>query len=670
MTTESPFAELERLNKEILHHAHLYFNKDKPSIPNHVYDDLVIRFNELREQHPEFDDMFEIQNKPVPIHEPTGVGLEVVKFTNPMLSLRKAVNKEQFTAFSEKFVDDEFFDEYKLDGLALELVYSKLNDKELELVSMTTRGDGEEGEDVTHSLPLFRNIPKKLRAISNCPDTLVVRGEAYMTIFDFEIYNDIAIKKKTTPRNAAAGFVRALEKNMDVNALNLLDFNVYWSDTNFGAEKYSGLRHKWTLLGFYVAPEAHPNDIENNKQLRNIPVDGIVRKINKLARWDELGVTNKYPNYAIAYKFPNEEVETSPLSIDWQVGKTGRVTPCVNYLPVKLGGVVCDRASLDNIYQFLSLGLRQDSVIIVSRNGDVIPRLHKIVTHGKGKLFEAPTECPSCSSVLETRKSKNSAELVCNNVAGCPAQLLMRCAALVDKRCLDIEDLGPVKLGQLIDAGVIEQTSDVLWHVKEKHVGEKIYKRIQAALYQPWHIVIKALGLPGIDLTRAKKLANALPSSIINGDVTTIAPGINQVAAQTEVLSFLSKPENVMAIPGFSTGLALPIAVMLRNEDAYENARDILRILHATSEESPDLLIKGVVTGSLGQSREELIEFFAGHGIELVDNLTRDCQFLLKGERPSKSKILKATELGIPMVNGVDGSSIEKIIQTIKGEVQ
>jgi len=670
MTKESPFAEMERLNKEIIHHAHLYFVKDSPSIPNHVYDDMVKRFDELKELHPEFNDMFDIQNKPVPIHEPTGSGLIVISHDTPMLGLRKAINKEQFDDFTEKFKDDEFYDEYKLDGIALQLSYIKRNTTELGLVAMTTRGDGLDGEDVTHALPLFRTIPTILRAIKDAPDKLEVRGEAYMTIPDFEIYNEVAIKKKTTPRNAAAGFIRALEQNMDVNAIRMLDFAIYWSDTNFGVKTYSDLRHKWSLLGFQTAPEATIKDVEENRTMRSIPVDGIVRKINSLARWAELGLTSKYPNSAIAYKFPNEEVESVPETIDWQVGKTGRVTPCVNYKPVKIGGVVCDRASLDNVYQFLSLGLRTDSVIVISRNGDVIPRLHKVLSHGKGKLFEVPTECPDCGSVLETRKSKNSAELICSNISGCAGQLLMRCVALTGKRCLNIEDLGPVKLAQLIDCDVIKNTSDVLWLLKEKHVGEKIYNRIQEALRQPWHIVIKALGLPGIDLTRAKKLANALPESIINGEVVTVEPGIRRVTGQTEVLSFLSKPENIMAIPGFSSGLALPIAVMLRNEEAYDNARDILRILHAVVEDSADLLIKGVVTGSLGQAREELIDFFASHGIELVDNLTKDCQFLLKGERPSKSKILKATELAIPMVNGVDGSSIEKIIQTIKGEVQ
>lgn len=656
---DSVFAEMEELSKGITYHADLYFNKDSAIIANHIYDEMVQRFNELKAEFPDIAALFAIQDKPVPIHEPSGAGLELVKFESPMLSLKKALNKTMLDAFTEKFPDEEFFDEYKLDGLALEILYRKQDDGCLHLQQMTTRGDGLEGEDVTHTVPLFHNLPKVLRKLNNLPDVLVVRGEAFLCIFNFEAYNEVAIKKKTTPRNAASGFIRALEKNMDKNALGLLDFNIYWSDTTFGETTHRDLRHQWERLGFHTAPRAGPQDLDNNRYLRNIPVDGIVRKVNSLARQLELGVTNRYPNYAIAYKFPNEDKETTPVSIDWQVGKTGRVTPCINYVPVKLGGVICDRASLDNIYQFVALELREDSVISISRNGDVIPRLHRVADPGEGKLFEAPTECPSCSSVLEVRQGKNSAELVCNNVVECPAQLLMRCVALVGKRCLDIEDLGPVKLGQLIDADVISNTSDVISLLKENHVGKKILERIEVARKQPWHVIIKALGLPGIDLTRAKKLADALPEDVRTGR-----------EPQTNVLNLLIDVHQVMAIKGFSTGLALPIAAILRREEFYENARDILKYLIATEGGKVAPSIKGVITGTLGQSREDLVDYFGEHGIELVENLTKDCQFLLKGEKPSKSKELKATELGIPMFVGTKASSIDNLIEMIKGLTQ
>ena len=657
LNKDSVFAEMQKLSNEIAYHADLYFNKDREEIPNHVYDDLVKRFEELKANHPELAELFEIQNKPVPIHEPSGAGLTIHTFDNAMLSLKKALSLDDVKTFTGKHPDEEFFDEYKLDGLALSIFYNRKDDGHHHFTSMFTRGSGMEGEDVSHTLPMFQEgqIPTKIKAPAGTPETLEIRGEGYLTIYNFDAYNDIAAKRKTTPRNAASGFLRALEKNLDQNAKGLLYFGAYWSSYIFGEKKYKDLRYRWSHLGFRPAPEAFPNDYERNRYLLDIPVDGIVKKINSLAKWDELGVTNKYPNYAIAYKFPNEEKETEPVSVDWQVGKTGRVTPCVNYKPVKLGGVTCDRASLDNIYQFLALELRADSVISISRNGDVIPRLHSVVDGGHGELFKAPTECPSCGSVLEVRKGKLSADLICNNVSECPAQLLMRCVALVGKRCLDIEDLGPVKLGQLIDFGIINDTSDVVSILKVSHVGQKVYDRIEAARRQPWHILIKALGLPGVDITRAKKLADALPEDVRN-----------DLAPTTNALDFLKDPEQVRKVPGFGPGLTLKVTSALRKEAFWENARNLLKWLNCVPYTGPVCEIKGAITGTLGPTREELIEYFGNNGIELVEDLTKDCQFVLKGEKPSKSKLLKATTLGIPMLEGSKASSIDQLITAIK----
>lgn len=654
----SVFAEMQELSKNITYHADLYFNKEREEIPNHVYDEMVKRFDELKLNYPELASLFEIQNKPVPIHEPSGHGLALHAFSNVMLSLKKALSMSDVKAFVDKHPDEECFDEYKLDGLALSIFYNRKEDGKHHFTSMFTRGSGMDGEDVSHTLPMFQEgqLPVTFKAPKDAPDEIEVRGEGYLTVYNFDAYNDIAPKRKTTPRNAASGFIRALEKNLDKNAKGLLFFSIYWSNYVFGQEEYKELRHKWSHLGFWPAPQASVVDYERNRYLHDIPVDGIVKKINSLTRWETLGVTNKYPNYAIAYKFPNEEKETEPVSIDWQVGKTGRVTPCINYKPVRLGGVQCDRASLDNIYQFLALELRVDSVISISRNGDVIPRLHSVVTAGTGELFKAPTDCPSCGSVLETRQGKLSAELICNNVSECPAQLLMRCVALVGKKCLDIDDLGPVKLSQLIDFGHISCTSDIIWGgLTKDNVSEKVYARLQVARTQPWHVVIKALGLPGIDLTRAKKLADALPGELLNNSAPT-----------TNALDFLKDPAKVMKVPGFGAGLAMKMAAALRNEDFYENARDILKYMNIDSAERPVFEIKGVITGSLGQAREELIEYFGAHGIELVDDLTKDCQFLLKGEKPGKNKVLKATELGIPTLEGSKASSIDQLITAIK----
>lgn len=655
MAKQDPiFAEMEKLSKDIVYHADQYFNKDRTVIPNHVYDDMVKRFDELREQYPEYAELFEIHNKPVPIHEPTSAGLKVIKFTNPMQSLKKALSWEDVERFQARLPKDTaYFYETKIDGLALELHYVKRK-----LSTIFTRGSGLEGEDVTHALPLFGYIPLELP--DWYPEDFTARGEGAITNEAFRLYNETAVKKAANPRNAVSGWVRALPENQNQGVKGLLTFYIYWSSDNLGNTHYDKLRTSWTEAGFYPPPQASLEAIKENLETDIVPTDGIVIKVNDLALYKELGGNSQHPHGAIAYKYPFEEAETTPEDIEWNTTKTGRVVPVITYSPVQLGGVTCTRALLDNYYQFMSLGLRADSHLVITRNGDVIPRLDRVINVGEGKLFEAPTECPSCSSVLEVRKGRRSAELVCTNITECPAQLLMRCVALVHKKCLDIDDLGPVKLAQLIEQEHIFMPSDIL-ALNERDVGEKIAKRIREVRNKgvPLHRAIKALGLPGVDLTRAKKLANAIPD-------THVGPGI----LPTQVLDWLYVPENIMSVPGFSTGLTLGISTVLRHEEFYENAKDMLKWLAINHDVDTETLIKGVITGSLGQTHEELTEYFGKYGIELVENLTKDCQFLIAGEKPSNSKVLKATELDIRMVEATKMSSIDKLIATVKGLVK
>lgn len=654
MTKQNPiFTEMEKLSKDIVYYADQYFNKDKTLIQNHVYDDMVKRFEELREQYPEYAELFEVHNKPVPIHEPTSNGLKVIKFTNPMQSLKKALSWEDVERFLAKLPKDTaYFYEVKIDGLALEIHY--VNRK---LLTIFTRGDGLEGEDVTHALPLFGHIPLELPEW--CPENFTVRGEGAITNETFRLYNETAVKKAANPRNAVSGWVRASLENQNQAVKGLLTFYIYWSDDNLGNTEYDKLRLSWTIMGFYPSPEASLEAIKENLECDIVPTDGIVIKVRNLELYKELGGNSRHPHGAIAYKYPFEEAETTPADVEWNTTKTGRVVPVIIYSPVQLGGVTCTRALLDNYYQFVSLGLRTDSHLVITRNGDVIPRLDRVINAGEGKLFEAPTECPSCSSVLEVRKGRRSAELVCTNVTECPAQLLMRCVALVHKKCLDIDDLGPVKLAELIEREHIFAPAHIL-ALNERNVGEKIANRIREVRKGvPLHRAIKALGLPGVDLTRAKKLANAIPS-------THVGRGI----LPTKVLDWLYVPENIMSVPGFSTGLTLGISTALRHEEFYENARDTLKWLEINHDTDNETLIKGVITGSLGREREELTEYFGKNGIELVENLTRDCQFIIAGEKPSSSKVLKATELDIPMVEATKVSSVDKLIATVKGLVK
>lgn len=648
MATEhqTVYAEMAELNRSITYHADLYFNKEIEEIPNHVYDDMVERWEELADANPEIAALFDTANKPVPIHEPTNQGLKQFKFDEAMLSLRKALTIDAAETFIMGLPEDtEMEYELKLDGLALEVHY--MNGI---LFALFTRGDGLIGEDVTHALPLFgESIPKTI--FENDPEAVKglvkVRGEGFILLADFNSYNEVAIKPAATPRNGVSGWVRALLENQNELLMGVLKFACYWSSNTFGCNTYSGLRAKLCDQGLFPPPFASWEAIRDNTPSTTFPFDGIVIKVNDFDLQKKLGVTNKYPRWAIAYKYPNVEEVTTLEDIEWNTTRTGRVVPVGIYTPIKIGGVTCTRALLDNYKQFLALELRHGSLIVVSRNNDVIPRLRQVVDHLDGELFKAPEDCPSCGGVLEVRTTKQSADLICTNLVECPAQLLLRCVTFAHKRSLDIDGLGPVTVASYIDMDYIKRPADIL-DLPLRLVGEKIFARIQELKQgQPLYRIIKALGLPGVDLGRAKKLSRAYPSQI-------------------NLLSWLQDPNAIQKVPGFSVGLALPISLAFKDEEFMANAITIVTKIHLLEELEMETEVRVCITGAIGVVREELIDYFGESNIELVDKITKDCKYLIVGEKPSQSKLLKATEYDIPMIDTSNTTSIDALIQLIK----
>lgn len=654
------FARMEELHKQITHHAKVYFMEDREEIPNHEYDELEAEWNKLAGEHPELAELFEFYDKPVPIHEPTGLRLAAVKLNTVMLSLAKALGFDAIQAFFKRFEPDTaFVYEIKLDGLALELRYVKGM-----LVQMVTRGAGMVGEDVTHAIPLFRNIPLQLGSGTVFPDEFNVRGEGFITIQDYHHYNETAEKEKSNPRNAVSGWVRASKENQDQKAIDLLNFAVYWASDELGMETYSDLIMCLVGGGFDPAPAASLAAIEENIRSAQWPSDGIVIKADSFELQRKLGVTNKHPRWAIAYKYPPEECFPSITDVEWNTSKTGRVVPVGIYSPTRMGGVMCQRASLDNYKTFMSLELRKGSVVSVTRNNDVIPRLNHVVKVGKGKLFKAPTECPSCGSVLEVRAGKESADLICNNVSSCPDQLTQRCVAFADKFGMDIDGLGPVIIAGLVDAGHIKRPADILRLHRVGFLPEYVQENVKAAHSQPLHRVIKAMGFPDVGVVLSKRIANQLHSYAnltAEKDVTKLHTRLEE--AMGDKLFLLS-------VKGIDVGTATKIMHAFNNPEFKENFLEVLKVLAIDNSKISSNEFKICVTGSLGQSREDLVRYFAEHGIEMADKLTKDCKHMVVGEKPGQSKLLKATELGIPMTYSNEYSSIDGIIAFLKGNTQ
>lgn len=658
---------MRALDVALRHHDWKYHVQQNPEIENDEYDNLEREFRELCEQYPELAIQFESHTKAVPIDIPADGPLEVIRFTETMLSAKKIHTVEDLEKFIATFPEGtEFVYEVKLDGLSLKLIYLKGI-----LSKMVTRGSGMVGEDVTHAHPLFYQgvIPLEIKTDL---DELEVRGEAWISIKDYLDYNAAVTddEKKKDPRNAVSGWVRTHVDRMDHKVLNTLQFSVYWSNETFGVEAYKEMKAKLHDMRFDTPQEVTKDHILMNMRSDLIPTDGIMVKVNSLKLQQEVGVTTRWPRWSVGYKFPPAEGTPTVETVEWSTSGYGRVVPVVIYSPIKLGGVMCSRASLDNYGNFMELGLGVGDTVSVTRNNDVIPRLNHLIIPADGDALEAPTECPSCSAMLEVRVGKTGSDLVCNNTAGCPAQLVGRTVNMGDKFGFDIDGLGPAIVQDLVDRGYITKPADVftLKGAALNLTSDALKGNIEAAKVQPLHRFIKALGLPDIGIVLSTRIANAITDEQI--EFTRFA----RMAYRESNDAFKAAFENLLkdvkfltSIYGISGGIAMSVVRSVENpvfEDNFGALVDSVVIDFTPLGEVGGF--KVAMTGSFDQGKEALIGVFAKEGVELSNKLTMDCKYLIKGERPGKSKLLKATDNGIPMLDVNDYPSVLDLINFIK----
>lgn len=670
MTTNSPNERLRLLDERLRFHDWKYHVEQAPEIENDVYDELEREFRGLCDQYPELAIQFESHKRVVPIDIPSTGPLEVIRFTETMLSAKKIHTIEELEKFIATFPEGtKFVYEVKLDGLSLKLLYAKglLN-------KMVTRGSGMQGEDVTHAHPLFYQgvIPTK---IETDLDELEVRGEAWISIKDYLDYNESLSddEKKKDPRNAVSGWVRTHVDRMDHKVLNTLQFSVYWSNETFGLEDYQEMKEALRNMGFDTPQEVTKEHILKNLRSDLIPTDGIMVKVNSLKLQKEVGVTNRHPRWSVGYKFPPAEGTPIIETVEWGTSGYGRVVPVAIYTPIKLGGVMCARASLDNYGNFMELGLGVGDVVSVTRNNDVIPRLNHIVESGDNEPLEAPTECPSCSSMLEVRIGKTGSDLVCNNTSGCPAQLVGRTVNMGDKFGFDIDGLGPAIVQDLVNRTYVKKPADIftLGIVANNLISDALKANIEKAKFQPLHRFIKALGLPDIGVVLATRLANAItgdhdrgfPSSVISTYMDNTDKDLFKSMFETLFLDV----KFLTSIYGISKGIAMSVVRSVESplfEDNFSALVDAVAIDFTPLGEVGGF--KVAMTGSFDQGKKALADVFAKEGLELSDKLTMDCKYLIMGERPGKAKLLKATENGIPMLDVNDYPSVLDLINFIK----
>ena len=552
MTVQSRILELRA---ELDQHNYRYYVLDEPSVPDAEYDRLFNELKALEAEHPE------LVTADSPTQRVGGAALSAfsqVRHEVPMLSLGNAFEEDDLREFDRRVVEglalpagDLFGDggavdyscEPKLDGLAVSLLY-----RDGQLVQGATRGDGTTGEDISVNVRTVRNIPLKLQG-EGWPAVLEVRGEVYMSKAGFERLNQAQIeaggKTFANPRNAAAGSLRQLDSK--ITASRPLEFCCYGLGQVSAqiADTHIGILEQLKAWGMPISRELrhaagvaecleYYRDIGARRNELPYEIDGVVFKVNSLASQRELGFRAREPRWAIAHKFPAMEELTEVLDVEFQVGRTGAVTPVARLKPVKVAGVTVANATLHNMDEVARLGLMIGDTVIIRRAGDVIPQVMQVVTERRpadARPVHIPTQCPVCGSQVErtqlVKRSKGKETISegavyrCVGRLACAAQLKQAIIHYVSRRAMDIEGLGEKSVEQLVDEGLIRSPADLYQLTFEQIVdlegfaelsSKNLLAAIEASKQPGLARFIYALGIPDVGEETAKVLARSLGS--------------------------------------------------------------------------------------------------------------------------------------------------------------
>ena len=663
-------AEAERLRKELRHHEYLYYVMDAPSITDAEYDRMMVRLREIEAEYPE----------EVPADSPTQrVGGKVnpefteVKHLTPLLSLGNAFSADELRAFDERVRNGlpagsaiEYVMEPKIDGLACSLIYE--NGK---LVRAATRGDGVVGENVTANVRTIRSIPLTLTVPEGeeLPELLDVRGEVYMPRHEFMRLNEERAEKGeaefANPRNAAAGSLRQLDPQ--VTAKRSLSFFAY-NVGNGSLDKHSDSLAMLKKYGFKVS--------ENYKVVANIEeaikfiedfdakrsslaydTDGAVIKVNAVYQQRILGATGKDPRWAIAFKFPPEQAETTLEDIVWRVGRTGVLTPTAVLTPVKLSGSVVSRATLHNEDFIREKDICIGDRVIINKAGEIIPEVLRVVESkrtGEETPVAIPTECPECGWRVERQGSETA--IRCTN-PHCPALGREGLIHFVSRDAMNIEGCGPSVINQLIDSELVRDAADLYSLTKEdllklERMGEKsadnLLKAIEASKENELdkllfglgirHVGAKVARILAVEFGTVQKLLEAQPEQL--AAIRDIGGKIAE-----SVVTWLSVPSNVDLLERLEkAGLKMEFAT------------------RATSESNPFFGKTLVFTGTLPTlGRAEAQTMAQDVGAKVSGSVSKKTDYVIAGAEAG-SKLEKAEKLGVTVIDEAT------FLEMIKGE--
>jgi DNA ligase (NAD+) len=671
-------AQIEKLRDEIRHHDRKYYVDAAPEISDREYDRLLEKLKQLEADHPE------LVTPDSPTQRVGGApidGFVTVEHARRMYSIDNTYDRADLTAWHNRVVKglglndgDElhYVAEPKIDGVAVSLRY-----EDGLLVLGATRGDGQRGDDVTQNIRTIHAIPLRLvgKRGTQLPRVLEVRGEIYMPAAEFARINERRIKAGeepfANPRNATAGTLKQLDsRNV---AQRRLEFIAHGrgeiSDAPFTA--YSELLDALRAWGVPVNPltrvcrsidEVWQVIEEFDQQRAGLPygVDGVVVKVDREDQQETLGFTSKFPRWCIAYKYAAEQATTKLLKVDWQVGKTGKLTPRATMEPVFLAGTTVQHATLHNLGEILRKDIRLHDTVVIEKAGEIIPQVVSVVTERRDKTvkpIKPPEKCPECKGDVEAEQDATGKETAryCINPE-CPAQLRERLIHFAGRGQMDIDGMGEKVVTQLLEAGLLTSIGDLFTlHqrrdevLKLERMGEKkadnLFAGIESAKQRGLARVLASLGIRHVGATASRIIAEHYSSLD------------NLVAASREDIEHFE-------VAGQKSGIGPEIAESLYTFLHSDTGRRIIDELRECSValDMPQAAVTGsagsifagktfVVTGTLEKyTRDEIHALIEQHGGRTASSVSKKTDYLVAGENAG-SKLNKARELGVAVLS-------------------
>ncbi len=653
--------KIENLRNVINEHNYRYFIQDNPTISDAEFDRLFRELRSLEEKYPEF---ITTDSPTTRVGAPPQKEFNNVKHMQPMLSLNDVFDEDEFKAFDKRVRDRldsddkiEYACEPKFDGVAVSLLYEAGK-----LTRAATRGDGTTGEDITNNIRTIKSVPLKLRG-DDYPQKIEVRSEVYMPIKKFEEYNKKAEKRDertfANPRNAAAGSVRQLDSSVTAKRpLDIFCHGVgYVSENNFPDQQDAIIKqlNKWglkTVKDVTVAKDIdaclkYYNDMLNKRDKLAYEIDGVVFKVNSIALQEKLGHVSRAPRWAIAFKFPAHEEMTTVNAVDFQVGRTGTLTPVARLEPVQVGGVTVSNATLHNMDEIERKDIRIHDKVIVRRAGDVIPEVVSVIKEKRPnntQPIKLPNKCPVCDS--DVVRVEGEAAARCSGGLFCAAQRKEALKHFAARKAMDIDGLGEKLIDQLVDLGKVK-TLDQLYDLDKEdlvsleRMGAKSAENLLTALDKSKKTSLAkflfAIGIREVGEATARSLVNHFKDfdKIRHADseqlqqVTDVGPVVAE-----NIVTFFKQRHNEEVIEALlSHGIEWP--------KPKQTAKHKQTLAGKTF----------VLTGALEKyTRDEAAEQLRARGADVTSSVSKNTDYVVAGESPG-SKLTKAEKLGVTVID-------------------